>query len=283
MNRTNKREDLDGGFMTVDTSSERSIWRREQITTLWEVYLSGAMENHGDHLERIDLIRAASPEDTIRIHLNTPGGVVSIMESYLDAISESQAKIITRAVGQVCSAGTDIWLAGDEREISDRAIFMFHNTQLWTGGDLYNVQKYADFSSRLFKDQLTVTYGEVLTEAELNTIFTGGEVWLRGTDMQRRVEGVAPQQLVGKEIASETEEPSSGRELKIILEDGYSKLIPIDTLSVKDFYEFNHQELKGILSGMGVSPDRWMGVRSATDLAQMVVDVVNETYKRGDQ
>lgn len=282
--QTNKR-DFDEGYAFVDNGASKSIWRREQIVTQWDVYISGALDNHGDHLERIDLIRAAAPEDTIRIHLNTPGGVVSIMESYLDAISESQAKIITRAVGSVCSAGTDIWLAGDEREIADRAVFMFHNTQLWAGGDLYNVQNYTDFMSRLFKDQLTESYGEVLTDAELNTIFTGGEVWIRGTDMQRRIEGSAPQRLVAQDVVGEEPAPSNDvvdqPTLKVILEDGYTKMIPLKGISIKDFYEFNHQELKGILTGMGVSGDRLLGKRSATELARMVIDVVEQTY--GDQ
>lgn len=270
---------LDWDDEEAPAGDSKTIWRRERTIIDWEVYISGPLNNPRDHLERIDLIRAAGEEDTIRIHLNTGGGRVSIMESYLDAISESKAKIITRAVSLVASAGTDIWLAGDEREISNRATFMFHNTQLWTDGDVYNVSKYTDYMERLFRDQLTETYGEVLSEDELKTIFTGGEVWIRGTDMKRRIEGVPDQPL----IEIDNEQHKRAKVLNITLPGGFFKEIALSTLSSGDFCEFSVPEVKGILTDIGVPSERFLGERNWKKLTDIAVEELKKSFGDGDQ
>jgi ATP-dependent protease ClpP protease subunit len=261
-----------------DENPSKAIWKRETTTRVWEVYISGVLDNHGDHLERIDLIRAAFPGDTVRLHLNTPGGRVSVLESYLDAISESEAKIITRAVGMLASAGTDLWLAGDEREISNNASFMFHNTQDYTGGDLYNMNTRIDFMSRFYKDQLTETYGEVLTEDELNTIFTGGEVYIRGTEMQRRLDGKPEETLLSTGLAFPSEQEKT---VVIQLQTGFRKEIKLPGISTKDFAEFSVAELKGILQDMGVSPDHFLGERKWDVLARCAVSAVFKAFNQG--
>lgn len=139
-----------------------------------------------EHLEQLQLIRMATPDDTIRIVINSPGGVVSIAMSYVQAMRESAAQIITHAEGNVCSAGTILWLASKERTVSPLTMFMFHNYQGGTYGDGANMFSQVAFEKQYFDRLIGEFYTGVLTEEEIATIKGGGQIWTDELDICKR-------------------------------------------------------------------------------------------------
>ena len=119
-----------------------------------------------DHQERLQLIRMATPDDSIRIVINSPGGVVSIAMAYVNAMAESAANIVTHAEGNVCSAGTVLWLAGEERTVSPLTMFMFHNYQGGTWGDGANMHSQIIFEKAYFEFHLAKEGGSMTRVAE---------------------------------------------------------------------------------------------------------------------
>ena len=143
-----------------------------------------------DHQERLQLIRMATPDDSIRIVINSPGGVVSIAMAYVNAVAESAANIVTHAEGNVCSAGTVLWLAGEERTVSPLTMFMFHNYQGGTWGDGANMHSQIIFEKAYFERLVERFYGNVLTEEEINRIKGGGQVWMDEIEVLSRTNAV---------------------------------------------------------------------------------------------
>lgn len=143
-----------------------------------------------DHQERLQLIRMATPDDSIRIVINSPGGVVSIAMAYVNAMAESAANIVTHAEGNVCSAGTVLWLAGEERTVSPLTMFMFHNYQGGTWGDGANMHSQIIFEKAYFERLVERFYGNVLTEEEINRIKGGGQVWMDEIEVLSRTNAV---------------------------------------------------------------------------------------------
>lgn len=143
-----------------------------------------------DHQERLQLIRMATPDDSIRIVINSPGGVVSIAMAYVNAMAESAASIVTHAEGQVCSAGTVLWLAGKERTVSPLTVFMFHNYQGGTYGDGANMHSQIMFEKIYFDRLIDRFYGDVLTEEEIQRIRGGGQVWMDEIQVLERAEAL---------------------------------------------------------------------------------------------
>lgn len=225
-----------------------------------------------DHQERLQTIRAANPEDTVRIIINTLGGDVAIAMAYVSAIRESQAMVIVHAEGQVCSAGTVLWLACERRTVSPLTIFMFHNYQGWVGGDGSNIYRQAVFQKDYFDRVFDYFYKDVLTPEEMETIKGGGEVWLTEEDILTRTEAALldkenirrEQQGLKYVTGPKTTKPAKSKSvalqnIDIVSEDELQE-VPLNiaiggenfsfnmlTLNERDFDGFNVEELKGIL------------------------------------
>ncbi|AII27615.1 ATP-dependent protease [Escherichia phage Av-05] len=225
-----------------------------------------------DHQERLQTIRAANPEDTVRIIINTLGGDVAIAMAYVSAIRESQAMVIVHAEGQVCSAGTVLWLACERRTVSPLTIFMFHNYQGWIGGDGSNIYRQAVFQKDYFDRVFDYFYKDVLTPEEMETIKGGGEVWLTEEDILVRTEAALldkenirrEQQGLKYITGPKTTKPAKSKSvalqnIDIVSEDELQE-VPLNiaiggenfsfnmlTLNERDFDGFNVEELKGIL------------------------------------
>lgn len=283
MMKSRKVARQDGGKSQYPSGShgDTPIWlSREDVSRHFNIYINDTLEEPADHTERIDLIRSAEETDTITLILTTPGGRIDIAEGYLDAIENSAAKINTRAVGCVASAGTQIWLAGDERTASERSYFMFHNAQMGLEGEAKNLAVSADFYSRLFEDIYGDIYSDVLTEDELKKVFNGGEVYLRGTEMQRRVDAIDAEQEARGVVSGEDTGPSR-RAITIKLDSGFKKDVFLDTLSIHDFGAFTVAEMKGILQNIGAEPEKYLGVRKWETLAETVVKEIETRVKNG--
>lgn len=232
-----------------------------------------------DHQDRLQVIRQASPDDTIRVVINSPGGVVSIAMAYVSAIRESQAQIVTHAEGNVCSAGTILWLACKDRTVSPLTEFMFHNYQGGTFGDGANMYAQIAFEKHYFDRLMDTFYTGVLTDTELATIKGGGQVWMDEIEILKRTAAVLLDERNIKRMQQgqqpfmndESKKPkekkvvenvdlknlpkdegkAEGVVLKIAFEDGELFSFDISTLKASDFDGFNVAELQSILSQIG--------------------------------
>lgn len=223
-----------------------------------------------DHQDRLQVIRQASPDDTIRVVINSPGGVVSIAMAYVSAIRESQGQIVTHAEGNVCSAGTILWLACKDRTVSPLTEFMFHNYQGGTYGDGANMYSQIAFEKHYFDRLMDTFYTGVLTDTELATIKGGGQVWMDEIEILKRTpavlldeknierlqQGKKPIMYNNKEEDDAVSDGSGvegsqeeGVVLKLDIGDEEFKF-DLSTLKESDFHPFSTQELKTILSAL---------------------------------
>ena len=173
----------------IDPTYRGNIWCTPQERHDWRVYITELDDDPKNHIEAIDMIRTAEEEDVVEIMLTSPGGRCDIADMYVSAIADSKAKIITRAIGECCSAATTIFLAGDERVCDNGCYFMFHNVQFGIGGDSANVFAKSKFYERLFKEKSYGVMSEVLTAEELDELFDrAGEVYLTADEMRQRLQ-----------------------------------------------------------------------------------------------
>jgi ATP-dependent Clp endopeptidase proteolytic subunit ClpP len=97
--------------------------------------------------------------DTLIIHINSMGGDVYEGFAMHDVIRATGKKIITQAEGLVASIATVVFLAGDERRITENSQLMIHNPWGFAGGNADDVQKYAD-QLRKEEDRMAAFYSE---------------------------------------------------------------------------------------------------------------------------
>ncbi len=97
--------------------------------------------------------------DTIVVHINSMGGDVNEGFAIHDILRATGKKIITQGEGLVASIATVVFLAGDERLLTENTEFMVHNPWGFAGGDSTDVRKYAD-QLKAMEDKILNFYAE---------------------------------------------------------------------------------------------------------------------------
>ena len=116
--------------------------------------------------------------DTIHVHISSYGGEVAEGLAIYNALRQHKAKIKTYCDGFACSIASVIFMAGDEREMSNSSLLMIHNPWTYTEGNAQELRKKADDLDKM--SQATVNaYMEYvnITEEEVRALLDA-EIWL---------------------------------------------------------------------------------------------------------
>lgn len=147
--------------------------------------------NPEEYTDWFDTIRNATEDDVIKIHINSPGGDLLTTVQLMRALQETSATVICSVEGQCMSAATMVFLQSDMVEISDHAMFMFHNYSGGTfgkGGEMMDQLKYeADWSRKMFGD----IYNDFFTEEELQSMFNNKDIWMNAEEVTNRIRAKA--------------------------------------------------------------------------------------------
>lgn len=155
--------------------------------TIHRFYMVEDIRDVGFYLKMINAIRTAEAHDTVFIHLNTRGGNLYTAIQIIIAMRESQATVITCLEGEVCSAGTMIFLAGNQHIVGSNSSFMIHNYSQWLGGKGNEIQLQVKHTESFFKDLADDVYGEFLTKDEIANVLDGRDIWMTSSEVAERV------------------------------------------------------------------------------------------------
>ena len=154
---------------------------------LYSLYLVGEITTPEDYVEWYEIIRNASENDVIKIHINSPGGNLFTAVQLMRVMAESQANILTSVEGACMSAATMVFLSGDGFEISEHSMFMFHNYSGGTigkGGEMYdNIMYERKWSDRFMRS----VYAGFLTDDEIKSILDNKDIWMEPEDVFKRL------------------------------------------------------------------------------------------------
>ncbi len=167
---------------------------------------------------------AALPESvqTIRVHINSPGGDVFGAMNIANALRDQRAtkdrKVETIVDGLAASAATIVMMAGDPIRISDNALVMIHNPWSITLGDAADLRKDADNLDTI-RDTIVATYQwhVELSDEELIALMDA-ETWMDADVAVER--GFATEKVEGLRAAASID-PRVMAKLKLKVPDRY--------------------------------------------------------------
>lgn len=198
-------------------------------TRVWDIYVPIVTSKNVSHVyitEPIDepsyynelcfLLDNATEQDTINIHINTPGGIIDSAVMIINSIKNSKANVIGHLAGTVASAGTMIALSCNSLKVANHTTFMIHN---YSGGlrgkghELKAQQAFVDASlEAFFKD----IYGNFLSAKEIREVIDGKDMWINSEEVLARFNGTflkAPTARLTTD-AQPTTKPRRGRPKK---------------------------------------------------------------------
>jgi len=151
-------------------------------------YLSGAITEPSDYVKMIHIIHSSPPQDTIYIHLNTPGGYLHTGIQMANAFRSSEATVICSLEGEAHSLGSLIFLAADQFIVHDNTTMMIHN---FSGG-VYGKGKEAEMEMiatlEWFSDIGDKYYIPFLTKKEFEGIINDQDIWLHADEIRTRLD-----------------------------------------------------------------------------------------------
>lgn len=153
-------------------------------------YIYGAIDELGDYVDMITTLDYATENDIINIYLNTPGGSLNTTISIIHAMMRSPANITTHADGEVASAGTMIFFAGQQYIVYPYSHFMFHDASNGVIGKLNENMKNIYASSQLIEKIAYDLYCPVFSEEEVDDILEGRDYYCSAEEMYDRIRAV---------------------------------------------------------------------------------------------
>jgi ATP-dependent Clp endopeptidase proteolytic subunit ClpP len=120
--------------------------------------------------------------DIINVYINSYGGSVSAGLAIYNSLKNHKAKIKTYCDGFACSIASVIFMAGEERIMSNASLLMVHNPWMYTYGNAKQLRKDADdletiviASTAAYMDRITIQ------ETDLKQLLED-ESWITPTD-----------------------------------------------------------------------------------------------------
>lgn len=141
----------------------------------------------GDWRYEVDVIRNASPNDIINLHINGPGGSLHTCSAILKAMAETPARIVGHLSGLCASAHTLVFLSCDEYVVGDDAEFMIHSSSSGYSGKETELFQYAQHYNKTNRKLMEKYYKHILTPEELEACINGRDFWFDAEELMDRL------------------------------------------------------------------------------------------------
>lgn len=151
-------------------------------------YLSEDVGSPEEYTDMIHRINVATANDTIYIHLNTPGGRLDTGVQIINAMQNSEANIVTILESEAFSLGTLIFLAGDELIVNDHCMIMFHNFKGGVVGKGHEQLSQLEATIKWFTELAREIYIPFLSEEEFERIIKGEDLYMHSAEIRERID-----------------------------------------------------------------------------------------------
>ena len=120
--------------------------------------------------------------DKINVFINSYGGEVAEGLAIYNQLRRHKAKVVTYCDGFACSAASVVFMAGDERIMSNASLLMIHNAWSWAAGDSNALRKQADDLEAITQASINAYMQHVTITEETLKQMMDDETWISPQD-----------------------------------------------------------------------------------------------------
>ena len=168
------------------------------VANIYDLYLTGAIGDAKDYQDWNQMMRSATENDVVYIHINSNGGEIFTAIQLMRTMQETQATVIASVEGMCMSAATLLFLTADVCEVSEHSHFMFHTYSSGNWGkcseQLANVMADDKWARHLFN----TVYKGFLDPKEMESMIDGKDLWMNPAEVGKRLEKRNKLALKGK-------------------------------------------------------------------------------------
>lgn len=159
-----------------------SLVKEEQTATL-NIYgdiTSIPFEDFGE-VSAVNLskqLEALGDVEQIDVHINSYGGEVAEGLAIYNALRRHKAKVTTYCDGFACSIASVIFMAGDERVMSESSLLMIHNAWTFAMGNSAELRKQADDLEKITQASVEAYKSHSSLSEEVIKNLMDNETWI---------------------------------------------------------------------------------------------------------
>lgn len=208
------------------------MYESGQIFREMDIYISDEFAEPLQYCEMIHVIRTATPNDTIRIHLNTPGGRLDTGVQLISAIRSCEGRVITVLDGIAHSMGAILFLCGHEMVVHDHGQLMFHTYSGGVVGKGSDIRGQTDAVEDWYREIANDICHPFMTRREIQRMLKGEDFWFQTEAISQRLEKMF--EILNKEREAEmlqAQDAEINQMIAILAERG---LMVVDADDVED-------------------------------------------------
>jgi ATP-dependent protease ClpP protease subunit len=170
-----------------ETDKACVIKKNQTAQNFYNVYISGEITEPKDYIELIDLLKSSTEFDTIRVSINSCGGLVNSTIQIITAIQNSKADVTTAIEGEALSAASLIFLSSEQKEVTKGSYMLCHFFYGGAYGKGHEMVSYTDFINQHYYSFFKSIYKGFLTKNEIKQLFNGTDFWFDDKEIKRRL------------------------------------------------------------------------------------------------
>jgi ATP-dependent Clp protease protease subunit len=196
VNARTDEDDEDDFDMKIQKLLPYQTYEATRQQRIFTFYLSDSIGEPRLYTDMIHKIRVAQPQDIVYIHLNTPGGRLDTGMQLINAMKDSQARIVAVLDSKAYSLGTLIFLAADEFIVHDNCLFMMHNFSSAVFGKGNEQARELEATLVWFKKLAYKYYYPFLSKDEIEKMLNGQDIWMDSDEVKKRLNAMVKQQAI---------------------------------------------------------------------------------------
>lgn len=162
-------------------------YRQTIPVNFYHYYINDDIGHPDRYIQMINTLKTVEEHDTVFIYLNTPGGRVDTAVQIIGAMKQCKGTVVTSLEGEVCSAGTMIFLSGTKFYVNPYCSFMIHNYSAGFFGKGNELSSQIKYREKYFKQLMFNIYDKFLTEEEIEAVIEGKDFWFSSNEVIERL------------------------------------------------------------------------------------------------
>ena len=155
------------------------------------IYLLGSIGEAEQYVDAFNILRSAKAEDTVKIYINSGGGMYWTAVQFINAIKQSDALVTTQIDGVAHSAASIIFLAADSWIIPSTSSMLCHYITSGYSGKMHEIDQWHTHTDAHFKQLTHDYYKAFMTEKEIEQMIDGKDFWFGGSEIKTRIQKLA--------------------------------------------------------------------------------------------
>lgn len=148
-----------------------------------------------NYIPYFKVLEDAHEEDQIVFYFNSPGGDVSTLNLFLNALRRCKSKYILARVNYAASAAALLALYCDNIEFNTNATLMLHNYKGLFYGKGQEIKADFEHSNKKFEDMLKYICRKILTDKEIEELINGKDFYFSGEEAVKRLKARANEKI----------------------------------------------------------------------------------------